>query len=336
MIRVAFGQFKVVTPDDLAYTAQLGGSGILINGPDFDTPQWRQSLGNFYVQRSAPSDEWHLIDLINLKAMVERYGLRLEAIENVPLRFYDKALWGQPGRDEQIEHYQECIRNMGRAGIPILGYHWMPNSVWRTTCRQYGRGGAEVSAWDADKFVDSPATGSIRLTADEMWANYKYFMDAVLPVAEEAGVVMALHPDDPPTESLGGVARIMRNMEGFDRALEIGDSDYHQLDFCVGSWSELDPAVMFEALESYGRRRKIAYVHMRTVKGKLPSFSEAFIDEGDVEVSKVIDVLLATGFDGFIIDDHVPTIVGDTDWGHRSRAFATGFIKGVLQARSSA
>ena len=137
------------------------------------------------------------------------------ALENVPVSFYDKAMLGLPGRDEQIAHMQSTIRNMGRAGIPILGYHWMPNGVWRTQEPATLRGGARGTRFDLAEHDPDELTHGREFTSDEMWANYEYYLERILPVAEESNVKLALHPDDPPVETLGGVARIFRNFDGF-------------------------------------------------------------------------------------------------------------------------
>ena len=159
---------------------------------------------------------WEYLDLLELRTRCENYGLRLEAIENVPVDFYDKAMLGLPGRDEQIENYQTVIRHLGAAGIPILGYHWMPNLVWRTSFSTPGRGGAECTAFDMALVEQAPLTHGRVFDTDEMWANYAYFIQAVMPVAEEVDVTLALHPDDPPVPMLGGVARLFWNQDGID------------------------------------------------------------------------------------------------------------------------
>ena len=180
-MRVAIGQFSELTDEMLRFAKQLGVSGIVLNTPKI------------------PGEKrWEFMDLLRLRVQCEEYGLRLEAIENTPIRFYDKAMLGLPGRDEQIENYCETIRNLGRAGIPILGYHWMANGVWRTSRTAFGRGGARVTAFDLDLVQNAPPTHGRVFTEEEMWRNYEYFLRAVVPVAEEAGVKLALHPDDPP------------------------------------------------------------------------------------------------------------------------------------------
>lgn len=317
-MRVALGQFNQATDERLRFAKQIGVEGVLLNTP------------------ALPGDQrWEFMDLLRLRTTIENYGLRLEALENVPVSFYDQAMLGLPRRDEQIENYQETIRNLGRAGIPILGYHWMPNSVWRTSRTTPGRGGARVTSFDLALAANAPLSHGRVFTEAEMWANYAYFMAAVLPVAEEAGVRLALHPDDPPVESLGGVARLFRDFEGFRRAMfDVAPSANHGLDFCMGCWSEMGKGVI-EPIRYFASRGKIFYVHFRDVQGVVPKFQECFLGEGNVDVVAAMRALRESGFTGFMIDDHVPHLVDDTDWGHRGRAQATGYIQGLLAAVSA-
>jgi len=313
-MRVALGQFNQISDERLRFAQQVGVGGVLLNTP------------------ALPGDQhWEYHHLVRLRTGIEEYGLRLEAIENTPIHFYLKAMLGLPGRDEQIEQYQTTIRNMGKAGIPVLGYHWMPNSVWRTSAMTPGRGGARVTSFDLSLVSDAPLTHERIYTEDEMWENYTYFMKAVLPIAEEAGVTLALHPDDPPVASLGGVARLFRNFAGFKRAMEIADSPNSGLDFCMGCWSEMGPGVL-EAINYFGTRHKIVYVHFRDVQGVVPKFQECFLGEGNVDVVEAMRAFKKSGFTGFMIDDHVPHMVDDTDWGHRGRALATGYMLALLDA----
>ena len=311
-MRLAAGQFNQVTDERLAFIKQLGITDVLLNTP-----------------KLPGETHWKFMDLLHLRTQIEDAGLRLASLENVPIQFYIKAMLGQPGRDEQIEHMATTIRNMGRAGIPILGYHWMPNSVWRTSRTTPGRGGATVTSFDMALAENAPLSFDREYTDDEMWANYTYYVKALLPVAEEAGVKLALHPDDPPVASLGGVARILGSFEGFKRAMEIGDSPMHGLDFCHGCWSEMGPGVL-DAIRFFGERNKILYVHFRDVQGTVPKFQESFIDEGNSDMFEVIRTLKQVGFTGFLIADHVPHMVDDTPWGHRARAYALGYMKALL------
>lgn len=322
-MRMAIGQFSELSHEKLAFARQIGVSGVQLNTP------------------LLPGDQqWELHDLQWLVARCEQYGLRLEAIENTPVSFYIKAILGLPGRDEQIEHYQATIRHMGKAGIPILGYHWMPNSVWRTSLKP-GRGGALVTAFDMQATEAQPLIVGVKqldflpegyaLTEDDAWKNYEYFMRAVVPVAEEAGVKLALHPDDPPIPMLGGLGRLFYCFDNFKRAMELAPSPNSGLDFCMGCWSEMGPDPL-EAMRYFGTRGKLLYIHFRDVQGTVPTFQECFLGEGNVDVVAAMHTLKEVGFTGFIIDDHVPHIVDDTEWAHRGRAHQTGFIMGLMAA----
>jgi mannonate dehydratase len=307
-----------------------------------------------------PGDgRWEVADLRAMRERAEAGGLRLEAIENVPNSFYMKAMLGLSGRDEEIDNFRATIRNMGEAGIGLLGYHFFPTQVWRTSEGPTGRGGATVTAWDGT-VVDDPerrdevmvarrerATADpfvkgayfeidVVLDEDAMWANYEYFIRSVIPVAEESGVRLCLHPDDPPVPTLGGVARLFRSVEGLRRGRDLGASRAWALDLCLGTVSEMGgEATVFEALDTFGPSGDIAYLHLRDVKGTVPVFQECFLGEGNYRPLEVIRRLDAMGFDGFLIDDHVPRMLDDSPYCHRGRAHAVGYLQGLIQAVTS-
>ena len=211
-MRIVLGQFQELTEETARFAKQLG-----VDGVQFNTPL-------------IPGEKhWEYEDLLELRRRCESRGLRLEAIENVPLGFYDEVILGLPKRDEQIDHYRTTIRNLGRAGIPLLGHHFIPTFVWRTSRTAQGRGGAKTTDFDLDlakkgrnalleqaaakgeesgKYMVSLAKGAKTdnrfISEAELWENYRYFMKAVLPVAEESGVRLALHPDDPPVKKPRG------------------------------------------------------------------------------------------------------------------------------------
>ncbi len=340
-MRIALGQAARATDEYLAFAVQLGVAGVQFNTPDL------------------PGDErWELDDVIGLRQRVEAYGLRLEAIENIPNHFYEKAMFGQAGRDREIDNVAATVRNLGRAGVPVLGFHWMPTSVWRTDLSPVGRGGALVSAFDltasegkgsTDKVLiarrdrrvedqkDSWSRGAlfdvpVELSDQDMWSNYEYFVKALVPVAAEAGVRLALHPDDPPVPQLAGVARIFRSVDALRRAVEISPGPGFGIELCLGTVSEMggEPAVL-DAVRYLAPRGKIAYVHLRDVRGTVPSFVECFLGEGNYNPARVIRELHLEGYDGFILDDHTPAMVGDSAYGHRGRAFALGYIQGLIE-----
>lgn len=315
-MRIAIGQFSELTDEQLAFARQVGTEDVQLNTPNL------------------PGDErWEYDDLLALRRRAEEHELRLICLENVPIRFYDKIMLGAEGRERQLDNMIATVRNMGRAGIPILGYHWMPNGVWRTEWETKVRGGAVSNAFDYAKVKDAPLTHDRVYTADEMWATYDWYLERMLPVCEEAGVRMALHPDDPPVPTLGGVARLFYKFENFRRAMDTHPSPMHGLDFCHGCWSEMrGGAGIPEAIDWFGPQGRIFYVHMRDVQGSAENFTECFIDEGNSDVVAVLKKLKSVGFRGFILDDHVPHLVNDSAWGHRGRAYATGYLRGILAA----
>jgi mannonate dehydratase len=334
-MRVLAGQFRELTQADLAFARQIGCAGVTVNKPDLDSPAWVAFLNKEFSAAAGPratTRRWSALDLAQMRAAVEAHGLTLDCIEGVPRNLIDHAMLGLPGADEQIEHFKATIRAMGQAGIPVLGYNWIPDGVWRTAKAAHGRGGALITAYD-DTIGQRVVTGTLP-PRDEaaMWANWERFITAVLPVAEASGVKLSLHPDDPPVPVLDGVARIFRDEAAFARAMSFADSPSHGIAFCTGTFAEAGAAPMMAALARFAKAGRIHYVHLRSITGALPRFAEAFIDEGTVDPVAVLRVLRDAGFDGFIIDDHVPHVEGDTVWGHRSRAYATGHIAGILRA----
>ena len=241
-MRMGQGQFRDPSDDMLTYIVQLGLQDFLMNTASF------------------PGDkQWEYEDLLAARKKAEKHGLRLMALENVPISFYQQVMLGEPGRDEQIGHMQTTIRNMGRAEIPILGIHWMPSGVWSTQPPAVLRGGSTSRRFNIDKHPADELTFGRVVTEEELWDNLKYYMAGILPVAEEAGVTLAFHPDDPPVPSLGGVARILRNFEGFKRLTDTFDSPNVGLNFCIGCWSEMGGHEnVLRGIRHFGPRGQIA------------------------------------------------------------------------------
>lgn len=338
-IRVALGHIDELDDDTLTFARQLGLDSIHLHTPS------NLNDGDGY---------WRTDELIALREQVEAAGMVLEAIENVPYQHWDKVLLGKPGREEQLEKYCRTIRNMAAAGIHILGHHFLPGYVWRTKLRARGRGGALVTAYDeadaasGNKLVGykltPPSPASEPIDAETMWDNYRVFLEAVLPVAEEVGVRLSLHPDDPPTsEPLGGIARIMSSPEGLERAHQLtGDNPAWGLTLCLGTVSEMDgERSVNRVIDYFGPRGRICYIHFRDVNGTVPAFREAFLGEGNYDPAAVLKRLASVGFDGFLIDDHVPAMIGDPDvwtdtssaaYCSRGRAHAIGYMQGILNA----
>ena len=329
-MRVGLGQFQKITASRLQFIKQCGCDDFQLNTP------------------TLPGEErWEYEDLARLVAQAAKADLRLMAIENVPTGFYDRIMLGQQGRDRQLDNMAETVRNIARAGIPHLGYAFMPAGVWRTAEDTPVRGGAQATSFrmETAKSVRAGDGGSYSIWAGspvdreyseaEIWENYCWYLERILPVCEEVGLRLALHPDDPPVPTLGGVGRVFRNFENFRRAMETFDSPMHGLNFCHGCWSEMRAGEgVTDAIRYFGERGKIFYVHFRDVQGPVEDFTECYLGDGNCDPVESIRALTQVGFNGFIIPDHVPRMVGDGDWCHRGRAWTAGYIQALIAAAS--
>ncbi|GAA5015750.1 mannonate dehydratase [Actinopolymorpha pittospori] len=312
-MRAGFGQFRDATPEYLQFAAQFGATDVLLNTPNLPGVNGR----------------WELSDLVKLRLTVEQWGLSLSALENVPTHFYDQIMLGGPRRDQQIENMIATVRNIARAGIPIFGYNWMPSHVWRTPPKAI-RGAALATAFDYDFSKSMPLTHGREYSEEEMWENLEDWIRVITPVAEEEGIRLGIHPCDPPVPELGGVPQLLRSFEAYKRLIEIYPSPSNAIEFCQGTFSEMTDDI-YEMIRYFGSREKILYVHFRNVSGPVPTFHEEFVNTGYVDMHKAMRIYHEVGFDGFLIDDHVPHTHGDTAWGHRGRAFANGYIQGLIE-----
>ena len=319
-------RFNNPAEERLKFAKQLEVSDVIVHPyaqsylPDEDLPL-------------STDTKWSFEELLHLRTYIEERGLRLGAIENFPLAFYDEIMLGGDGREEQLENLRETIQNVGRAGIDTIGYNWMPNRVWRSSLTLPGRGGATSTAFDMDEMKRAPLTHDREYTEAEMWENYEYFLERVLPVAEEAGVTLSLHPDDPPVPSLGGVARLFGSFDRLRRAMDVVPSPRHKIQLGLGVFSEMKPEVPVEDMvRHFARENKISYVHFRDVEGRVPRFREVFLNEGNYDEYAVLKALIEEGFEGMVIPDHVPKMEAEAEWGPSGRAFTIGYIQGMLKA----
>ena len=324
----------------LQYIRQLGATDLFVDHADTeeepDEFNDRDGSDTLAVGRdSIPT----VAELETTRERIEAVGLTFTGIQSLPYSLYGDIMFGREAAEEALDQIITLIRNLGEADVPILGYQWNPRGVvpMRTAPVEL-RGGAVGTAFDLDE-LEAPhelAEGLNReYTEAEFWENYQAFLESVLPVAEEAGVTLALHPVDPPIlESLGGIPRLFRNVENFDRAMELVPSDNHGLKLCLGCFSQMGeniPAV----LRRFSENDKIVFIHFRDVKGTVPSFNETFVDEGNFDTIEAVRVLHDVGFDGVVIPDHVPEMVGDDDWRHRARGFTVGYLRGVVDTVQS-
>ncbi|ELZ19863.1 mannonate dehydratase [Halosimplex carlsbadense 2-9-1] len=321
----------------LRYLRQLGATDVFVDHADTE-----EEPDEFNDREAAetetiavgPGQIPSVAELEAARERVEDAGLRLAGIQSLPYSLYGDIMFDREGADEALDSITTLVRNLGEADIPILGYQWNPRGVvpMRTEPVEL-RGGATGTAFDLSE-IDDPdglAPGIDReYTEAEFWDNYERFLERVLPVAEEAGVDLALHPVDPPVlESLGGIPRLFRNVENFEQAMDLVPSDNHGLKLCLGCFSQMGedvPAV----IRRFGERDDIVFVHFRDVVGSMPRFHETFVDEGNFVTADAVRALVDVGFDGVVIPDHVPEMVDDTDWRHRARGFTVGYLRGVV------
>jgi mannonate dehydratase len=166
---------------------------------------------------------------------------------------------------------------------------------------------------------------------EQLWQRLKDFLDALLPVAEEAGVTLAAHPDDPPMPTIRGQPRLVFQPRLYQRLLDLRPSPRNALEFCVGTLAEMTEGDIYDVVDTYSRQGKLAYVHLRNVRGKVPFYKETFIDEGDVDVLRVLRILKQNGFTGVVIPDHAPQMACAAPW-HAGMAYALGYLRAAMQA----
>lgn len=247
-----------------------------------------------------------------------------------------------PERDRDIEQLQTLIRNCAQAGIPSIKYNMSILGVLRTG-RIPGRGDSLDHYWDLAKTTPrEPLTKAGKVDGDAFWERITYFLDRVIPVANEYKIRMACHPQDPgvPPEGYMGVNRVLGTVEGLKKFITIQESPYHGLNFCQGTVSEMlhDPKTeIFDVIRYFGTRKKIFNVHFRNIRGRRDSFVEVFPDEGDIDFVKAIKVYREVGYPYMLMPDHVPLAAENADPGSlQSFAFCYGYIRGLIQFIQSA
>lgn len=317
------------------YFPTISQSGI----PATDSRKnWGMTNGNI--------EDWSYDYLRRLKNEINEEGLELYAIENFdPAHWHDVLLNG-PRRNEQIALIKQIIRNVGKAGIPVIGYNFSLAGVWGHTRGQFARGGAESVSFTPEKALDqtpidlgqvwnmtydSHANKGVmpETTADELWSRLFYFLKEVIPVAEEYGVRLAAHPDDPPVSSLRGTPRLISKPHLFEKLLDTVPSFNNSLDFCMGTVQEMPDVNIYDVIDQYSAQGSISYVHFRNVIGKVPNYREVFIDEGDIDMLRALRIYKKNNFDGVFIPDHTPQMSCDAPW-HAGMAYALGYMKAAL------
>lgn len=262
------------------------------------------------------------------RELIESHGMKLN---NVFMSCPREIPLGAPDADDKIDAWARMLESLGRAGIPYLGWNFKPMGNFRTES-DIGRGGVKYSTFDYPEFMQNrPPLHEPQVSEAEMWARMERFLHAVIPVAEKAGVRMALHPDDPPVpEPLGGVAQICSTPEQFRRIFSTVPSDNHRMLFCQGCMTEALGSGVYDFIAEMARNDKIGWVHFRNVRGRLPRFAEVFLDEGDIDMRRAMEIYRDNGFNGPYMMDHTPTFPsGNSQW--LGKAYANGYIRSLIQ-----
>ena len=284
---------------------------------------------------------WHADELMRMREHVESLGLTLDGV-HLPLTSagIERQVWpnimlGTPERDRDIEQVCKSIAAAAQAGIPMLPYNLAILPVVRGK-RAPGRGGATYSHFSYDEMRDDPPHPLGPVSADQAWERIAYFVERVIPVAEEYGVRMGCHQHDPGFPAgvgYRGIERVLGSIEGVKRFIDLHPSPYHGLNFCQGTVAEMcsSPDEVYDAIHYFCSRGRIFWVHFRNVRGGFLRFDEVFPDEGDVDMCRAIRAYKAAGYDGALIPDHVPHSDLDSPYGHRAHAYCLGYIRGLIQ-----
>ncbi len=282
----------------------------------------------------APEQPWEHGPLALYRQQVEDAGFRLTVLEdNPPL---DRLRLGLPGREEELEAVLGMLRVMGKLGIEVWCYNWMPVVSWsRTSLALEGRGGAVVTGFDASVWEGVTPPPGAPVEEELLWETLAWFLERAVPVAEEAGVKLALHPDDPPLSPVRGIGRIIRSLEAYDRVFALQPSPANGMTLCQGNVALMTDDLP-AAIRRFGDAGRIHFVHFRDVRGTPERFVETFVDEGPTDMAACIRAYLAAGVDAPLRTDHSPSLSGDTTlvpgYPTLGRLHAVGYVQGLLAA----
>jgi mannonate dehydratase len=343
----------MLNDEHYAFAVQAGCTHVIVHLVDYfhggeANPLYNQPTGDKdkpWGMAGDPNRLWTAEELIRLRKQVEAAGLKLEAIENLdPAHWHDILLDG-PKRALHIQNVQAILRAMGEAGIGTLGYNFSIAGVSGRVSGPFARGGAESVGMDGP--VETPIpngtvwnmtydanaeTGYLpQITHQELWKRLERFLEEVLPVAEAAGVRLAAHPDDPPMPTMRRQPRLVYQQSMYQRLIDISPSPSNLLEFCLGTLAEMTEGNLYDTVEQYSRQKRLAYVHFRNVSGKVPHYHETFIDDGDIDMLRILAILSRSGFDGVLIPDHSPQMACPAPW-HAGMAHTLGFMKAAMMA----
>ncbi len=351
-MKLGLGLYRhMLTRENFQFARQAGATHLVVHLVDYfkggaKNPRDNQPTGTDQGWGLAgdPNQLWPLEELVALRKEVNAAGLEIEAIENFdPAHWHDILLNG-PKKRQQLENVKTIIRRLGQAGIPIMGYNFSLAGVCGRTHAPYARGDAMSVGMEGP--LDTPMPNGMvwnmvydanaapgeapSITHDELWRRVGEFLREVTPVAEEAGVKLAAHPDDPPMPFMRGQPRLVFQPRLYQRLIDLTPSRANTLEFCLGSLAEMTEGDIYETVETYSRQDRIGYVHFRNVRGKVPYYRETFIDDGEVDMLRVLRILKNNDFNGVLIPDHTPQMACSAPW-HAGMAYAMGYMRAALQ-----
>jgi mannonate dehydratase len=352
-MKLGLGLYRhMLTPENFQFARQTGATHIVAHLVDYFRGSAREGhddqptgTDRGWGLAGDPDKLWSLEELVALRARVEAAGLTLEAIENFdPAHWHDVLLDG-PKRVQHIENVKTILRRMGHAGIPVMGYNFSIAGVAGRTTGNYARGGAPSvgmegpydtpmfngMVWNMVYDPNAKAGTVPSITHEELWRRLRGFLREVLPVAEAAGVKLAAHPDDPPTPSVRGQPRLVYQPRFYQDLIDVDPSPSNALEFCIGTLAEMTEGDIYETVDRYSRQGRLGYVHFRNVRGKAPHYQETFIDDGDVDMHRVLEILKRNKFEGVLIPDHTPQMACAAPW-HSGMAYAMGYMKSAMKS----
>jgi mannonate dehydratase len=309
-----------------------------------DDLTWIKQMGVDYLNVQSGKGRATLDNFLAIKKRVEAAGLKVWNISNNDNRNIEEITLNLPGREQKIAWLKQYIRDTGKAGIGYITYAHMANGIWSSP-QETTRGGGAARAFKLEtakgtwngKTYEGALTHGRKYSKEELWDNYTYFIREIAPVAEEAGVRIGIHPDDPPVPELGGIPRhIFGTFDGYVKALEIAKSPNIGVCLCAGTWLEGGKSTgkdVYEAAKAFAKMGKLWKVHFRNVTAPIPYFVETYIDNGYADMLKLMQTLVDLDFRGNLIADHVPAMATGR---HASWSYSMGYIRALYQAAQAA
>jgi mannonate dehydratase len=353
-MHLGFGFYRhMLTEPYYRFAAQCGATHAVVHMCDYGKRGQDQGKDNQPVGDDSGwglanhPGLWTEVELRRIKDELAAWGLKFYAIENFDPMMWSDILLNGPGKHEQMAQLKEQIRMVGSVGIPVFGYNFSLAGVAARDVLTTRGGAATVGLTPGNTMIDKPlplgmvwnmvvdpnAPAGIQPTvpSEEFWERFAWFLRELVPTAEKAGVILAAHPDDPPMKQVRRQPRLVYRHDLYQRLLDLVPSPSNALEFCVGTLAEMPEGDLYACVEHYARQNKPAYVHLRNVRGHVPNYVETFIDEGDIDVGRVLGILAAHGFEGVIVPDHTPQMTCDAPW-HAGMAFAMGYLKAKIDA----